>query len=70
MREALEAADRGSFLEVVYGVWRAPDSRAWVDRRTIRALEDRGLLRPDGHRYIITPEGRAAIGQGDGGTDV
>lgn len=36
---------------------------------TVRGLLDRGLLREDGHRYIITPEGRAAIGQGQGGGD-
>lgn len=63
MRAALAAAD-GDHLYCTFGVWRGSNSDAWVDRRTIRALEDRGLLRRDGPHYTITPEGRAAIGQG------
>jgi hypothetical protein len=37
---------------------------------TIDTAHRRGFLRVEPHRAIITPEGRAAIGQGDGGTDV
>lgn len=61
MRAALEAAQRCGCLEVGYGVWRAPDSRTWVARRTMTALTERGLLTGDDRRRMITPAGRRAL---------
>ncbi len=66
MRAALEAAAKSGHLFCLFGIWRPSDGGAWVDRRTIRALEDRGFLRPDGHHYVITPAGREAIGMKEG----
>lgn len=36
---------------------------------TVRGLLDRGFLRHVGRNAVITPEGRAAIGQGEAGGD-
>ena len=41
-------------------VWATADA-------TVRGLLDRGLLRSDGDRVIITPAGREAIGMKEGG---
>ena len=66
MRVALEAAAANDYLFVVSGRWRRSGGGAWIDDRTIRALDDRGLLRRDGLHYVITPAGREAIGMKEG----
>ena len=66
MKAALEAAAKNDHLFCVFGTWRPSGGGAWVDSRTIRALDDRGLLRRDGNHYVITPAGREAIGMKEG----
>lgn len=66
MKAALEAAAVNDHLFNVFGVWRPSGGGTWVDARTIRALDNRGMLRRDGNHYVITPAGREAIGTKEG----